>query len=141
MCEDHSKMGRTLVYCLVLFAFADILEYKGSLVKEYFASRKDLITKVIKENKSEDINLIFVRLEDEEYAKEFTKDRENIALYNSWEDFLKLFKCEYDTNICSLIGGCTLSKEIMLNDRFAEKIFDSHVHIKNLPIGIFFMSF
>lgn len=104
-----------------LFAFADILEYKGRLVKEYFASRKDLITKVIKENKSEDINLIFVRLEDGEYAKEFTKDRENIALYNSWRDFLKLFKCEYDTNICSLIGGCTLSKEIMLNDRFAEK--------------------
>ena len=104
-----------------LFAFADVLEYKGRLVKEYFASRKDLITKVIKENKSEDINLIFIRLEGEEYAKEFTKDRENIALYNSWRDFLKLLKCEYDTNICSLIGGCTLSKEIMLNDRFAEK--------------------
>ena len=91
LCNTYKLKDKTLLFDILDFYLTNerylstfyILRrsLKKEDLKQYFTSRKDLITKIIKENKSNNIKFILGNLSKDELTCEFSKERENILLY------------------------------------------------------------
>lgn len=92
-------------------------------LRDYFTSRHDLITKIIKENK--DISLEYILGDSKRHIllDDFSSDRENFILHCSNNDFTWLFDTKYE-------GKYRLSEDILRDDRFTYKFIDSYEDIK-----------
>ena len=96
--------------------------YKEDL-ENYLNSRKDLITKIIKQNNSDNIKFILGGLPYEIFIKEITKERENIILYCDAEEFYWIINKYYNENN-------KLNEKILCNDRFIEKYINYYGNIE-----------
>ena len=90
-------------------------------LNEYLTSRKDLITKIIKENKSKNNKFILGNLPKKYLPREFSKERENIILYCTLKDFHNIFS--------SGPKDYTISDTILNSEPFNEK-FDGYYYVK-----------
>ena len=95
-------------------------------LQEYFDSRKELITQIVKQNKEENPSwLIFGNLPQEILVNEFNKERElailDCSLFEYHEIFREYFKGKY-----------RLSEDILVSDRFIEKFIDHYSDLEEL---------
>ena len=95
-------------------------------LQEYFDSRKELITQIVKQNKEENPSwLIFGNLPQEILVNEFNKERElailDCSLFEYHEIFREYFKGKY-----------RLSEDILVSDRFIEKFIDYYSDLEEL---------
>lgn len=95
-------------------------------LQEYFTSRKELITQIVKQNKEENPSwLIFGNLPQEILVNEFNKERElailDCDLFEYQEIFREYFKGKY-----------RLSEDILVSDRFIEKFIDYYSDLEEL---------
>lgn len=86
---------------------------KEEVLQEYLNSRKELITKIIQENKC-DLSLILGELPDKLRKNEFFKERENIALHLSTSDYFSLFRDDFN-------GKYRLDKKTINDENFIRK--------------------
>lgn len=95
-------------------------------LQEYFTSRKELITQIVKQNKTDNPSwLIFEALSQEILVDAFNKERElailDCGLFEYREIFGKYFNGKY-----------RLSEDILVNDRFIEKFIDYYSDLEEL---------
>ena len=134
LCYTYNLKDKTLLFDILDFYLTNerylstfyILRssLKKEDLKQYFTSRKDLITKIIKENKSNNIKFILGNLSKDELTCEFSKERENILLYCTSKDFHNIF-------INGPIDGYELSDDVLYSELFVEK-FDTYYSNKEL---------
>ena len=89
----------------------------------YYSSRRNIITKIIQDNKSDNIKFILSELPQDMYIKEFFKERETFALYCDMNDYSSIFEWCFN-------GNYLLDENIICDNRFMEKFIDYYLDIK-----------
>ena len=88
----------------------------------YYSSRRNVITKIIQDNKSDNIKFILSKLPQDMYIMEFFKERETFALYCNMNDYSSIFKWCFN-------GNYLLDENIICDNRFMEKFIDYYLNI------------
>jgi len=98
-------------------------ELENQTLKEYLDTRKDLITKIIQENKC-DSSLILGNLPKNIIKDEFFYERENLAIHFDFHNYYDIFSNEFK-------GKYKLNEKVLNEQKFIEKFIDNYKNVED----------